>query len=66
MYKNEKHSLKIKELTKEHHNRMENSINLIASENITSTIVREAMASDFPTDMLRAFRDVDFMKDANM
>ena len=46
MYKNEEYALKIKELTKEHHNWMENSINLIASENITSTTVREAMASD--------------------
>ncbi len=46
MFKNEEYAQKIKELTKEHHNWMENSINLIASENITSTNVREAMASD--------------------
>ena len=46
MFKNEKYALEIKELTKEHHNWMENSINLIASENITSTSVREAIASD--------------------
>jgi glycine hydroxymethyltransferase len=46
MFKNEIYALKIKELTKEHHNWMENSINLIASENITSTSVREALASD--------------------
>jgi len=46
MFKNEEYAQKIKELTKEHHNWMENSINLIASENITSTSVREAMASD--------------------
>ena len=46
MFENEKYALEIKELTKEHHNWMENSINLIASENITSTRVREALASD--------------------
>jgi glycine hydroxymethyltransferase len=46
MSKNEEYALKIKELTKEHHKWMENSINLIASENITSTSVREALASD--------------------
>ena len=36
----------IRELTKKHHKWMENSINLIASENITSIAVREALASD--------------------
>ena len=36
----------IKNLTKEHHDWMKNSINLIASENITSRAVREAVASD--------------------
>lgn len=46
MFKNEKYALKIKELTKKHHKWMEDSINLIASENITSTTVREALASD--------------------
>lgn len=46
MIKNEEYALKIKEITKEHHKWMENSINLIASENITSTSVREALASD--------------------
>lgn len=46
MSKNEEYALKIKEITKEHHKWMENSINLIASENITSTSVREALASD--------------------
>ena len=46
MFKNEKYAQKIKELTQEHHSWMENSINLIASENITSASVREAMASD--------------------
>ena len=46
MFENEKYALKIKEITKEHHNWMENSINLIASENITSTSVREALASN--------------------
>jgi glycine hydroxymethyltransferase len=46
MFENEKYALKIKELTKEHHKWMENSINLIASENITSIAVREALASD--------------------
>lgn len=46
MSKNEEYALKIKNITKEHHKWMENSINLIASENITSTSVREALASD--------------------
>lgn len=46
MFENEKYALEIKELTKKHHKWMENSINLIASENITSTTVREALASD--------------------
>lgn len=46
MFENEKYALEIKELTKEHHKWMEDSINLIASENITSTTVREALASD--------------------
>lgn len=46
MFENEKYAREIKELTKEHHKWMENSINLIASENITSTTVREALASD--------------------
>jgi glycine hydroxymethyltransferase len=46
MFENEKYAQKIKELTKEHHKWMEDSINLIASENITSTTVREALASD--------------------
>lgn len=46
MNKNEEYALKIKEITKEHHSWMENSINLIASENITSTSVREAIGSD--------------------
>ncbi len=46
MFENQKYALKIKEVTKEHHKWMENSINLIASENITSIDVREALASD--------------------
>jgi glycine hydroxymethyltransferase len=46
MFKNEKYALSIKEATKEHHKWMKNSINLIASENITSLGVREALASD--------------------
>ena len=36
----------IKNLTKEHHTWMKDSLNLIASENITSRAVREAVASD--------------------
>ena len=32
---------RIKNLTKDHHNWMKNSLNLIASENITSRAVRE-------------------------
>ena len=43
MVKNEEYAYKIKEITKKHHEWMKNSINLIASENITSTIVREAL-----------------------
>jgi glycine hydroxymethyltransferase len=46
MFKNEKYALQIKEITKGHHEWMKNSINLIASENITSWSVREALASD--------------------
>jgi glycine hydroxymethyltransferase len=46
MFKNEKYAQEIKELTKKHHKWMEDSINLIASENITSIAVREALASD--------------------
>lgn len=46
MSENEKYALKIQNLTKKHHNWMRNSINLIASENITSISVREALASD--------------------
>ena len=40
MLKNEKYALNIKEITKKHHEWMKNSINLIASENITSLRVR--------------------------
>lgn len=46
MFKNEKYALDIKEITKEHHDWMKNSINLIASENIASRDVREALSSD--------------------
>ena len=46
MSENEKYALKIKSITKKHHNWMRNSINLIASENITSISVREALATD--------------------
>lgn len=46
MLKNEKYALDIKNSTQEHHEWMKNSINLIASENITSLSVREALASD--------------------
>ncbi|HEY0196368.1 MAG TPA: serine hydroxymethyltransferase [Methanobacterium sp.] len=46
MFKNEKYALNIKDITKEHHEWMKNSINLIASENIASRDVREALASD--------------------
>ncbi|MBI5679294.1 MAG: serine hydroxymethyltransferase [Methanobacterium sp.] len=46
MFENEKYAQQIKELTKEHHKWMENSINLIASENITSSAVKEALATD--------------------
>lgn len=46
MFKNEKYALNIKNITKEHHEWMKNSINLIASENIASRDVREALASD--------------------
>jgi glycine hydroxymethyltransferase len=43
---NKEYADKIKDITKEHHQWMKNSLNLIASENITSKAVREAMASD--------------------
>ena len=46
MSRNQKYALNIKEITKEHHEWMKNSINLIASENIASRDVREALASD--------------------
>lgn len=46
MFKNEKYALDIKEITKEHHEWMKDSINLIASENIASRDVREALSSD--------------------
>jgi len=46
MFKNEKYALNIEKITKEHHEWMKNSINLIASENITSLSVREALATD--------------------
>ncbi len=46
MSKNEEYALNIKKITKEHHEWMKNSINLIASENITSLRVREASATD--------------------
>jgi len=46
MSENEKYALEIENITKQHHNWMRNSINLIASENITSISVREALASD--------------------
>ncbi len=43
---NEDHAHEIKKLLKEHTQWMERSINLIASENITSSLVREATISD--------------------
>jgi len=46
MVKNEEYAHEIKNITKKHHEWMKNSINLIASENITSTSVREALATD--------------------
>lgn len=46
MVKNEEYANEIKEITKKHHEWMKKSINLIASENITSTSVREALSTD--------------------
>ncbi len=46
MSENQKYAQEIKNLTKEHTQWMKNSINLIASENITSSLVQEAMVSD--------------------
>jgi glycine hydroxymethyltransferase len=46
MVKNEEYAHEIKKITKKHHEWMKNSINLIASENITSTSVREALSTD--------------------
>ncbi|HMK53565.1 MAG TPA: serine hydroxymethyltransferase [Methanobacteriaceae archaeon] len=43
---NKEYAQEIKEITKKHHEWMKNSINLIASENITSISVREALATD--------------------
>lgn len=46
MSDNQKYAQKIKDIAKKHHEWMQNSINLIASENITSVSVREALATD--------------------
>ncbi|MCC7550638.1 MAG: serine hydroxymethyltransferase [Methanobacterium sp.] len=46
MSDNKKYAQEIKDITKKHHEWMQNSINLIASENITSISVREALATD--------------------
>jgi len=46
MSDNQKYAQEIKDITIKHHEWMKNSINLIASENITSSSVREALASD--------------------
>lgn len=46
MSDNQKYAQEIKDITKKHHEWMHNSINLIASENITSISVREALATD--------------------
>lgn len=46
MFRNEKYALEIKKITKEHNKWMKNSLTLIASENITSSPVREALSSD--------------------
>jgi glycine hydroxymethyltransferase len=46
MVNNQEYAAEIKDLTKKHHEWMKNSINLIASENITSISVREALATD--------------------
>ncbi|HII84928.1 MAG TPA: serine hydroxymethyltransferase [Methanobacterium subterraneum] len=46
MSDNEKYAQEIKDITKKHHEWMKNSVNLIASENITSISVREALATD--------------------
>ncbi|MDP3065865.1 MAG: serine hydroxymethyltransferase, partial [Methanobacteriaceae archaeon] len=43
---NKEYAQIIKDITKNHHQWMKNSINLIASENITSLNVREALATD--------------------
>ncbi len=46
MSENQIYAQEIKNLMKEHNQWMENSINLIASENITSSLVKEASISD--------------------
>ena len=46
MSQNQDSVLKFENLMKDHNNWMENSINLIASENITSVDVKEALVSD--------------------
>ena len=46
MSENQNYAQEIRNLTKEHTQWMKNSINLIASENITSSLVKEAMVTD--------------------
>ncbi len=46
MSKNQNYVQEIRDIMKEHNQWMENSMNLIASENITSSAVKEAMVSD--------------------
>ncbi len=43
----EKHALQVREALKKHHTWIEQCLPMIASENITSTLVREACSSDF-------------------
>ena len=46
MVSNQDYTEKIRQLMKDHNSWMESSINLIASENITSSRVKEALLSD--------------------
>jgi glycine hydroxymethyltransferase len=62
-YQNE--VLEFERIMKEHTNYMRNSINLIASENITSSDVTEAVASDL-AHMQKDNLMKDYMKDVSI
>ena len=63
-YQNE--VLEFERIMKEHTNYMRNSINLIASENITSSDVTEAVASDLAHRYAEDNLMKDYTKDVNI